>query len=122
VAQGQEYDIKYRVCDRRRFSTISIPPRAGVSLSTLAYEYHSGFIVSLHAHGSDQLIYAISEVMEVSSGNTMWTIPPQFAVWIPARTSHSIHLPRALSMRTIYLRSGLVRRLRECSPCCMFRR
>jgi hypothetical protein len=45
----------------------------------------------------------------------MGTIPPQFAVSIPARTSHSIHLPRALSMRTIYLRSGLVRRLRECS-------
>lgn len=90
-------------------------PPAGVSVSTLEYEYESGFDVPLHAHGSDQLIYAISGVMEVSSGNSLWIIPPQFAVWIPARVSHSIHMPRAVSMRTLYLRGGQVLRPRECS-------
>lgn|ERR1700738_4357104 len=90
-------------------------PPAGVAISTLAYEYKSGFDVPRHAHGSDQLIYAISGVMEVSSENSMWIIPPQFAVWIPARVLHRIHMPRAVSMRTLYIRSDEVARARECS-------
>jgi hypothetical protein len=35
-------------------------PKRGVSVATLAYEYPSRFHVPEHAHGSDQLIYAIS--------------------------------------------------------------
>jgi len=42
--------------------------------------------------------------MEVSAGQTCWLIPPQFAVWIPARTTHRIRMPGAVSMRTLYLR------------------
>src|SRR5271165_1946284 len=90
-------------------------PKRGVSVATLAYEYNAGFEVPEHAHGSDQLIYAISGVMEVSSGQSMWLIPPHFALWIPARTFHRIHMPGAVSMRTLYFRPGLVSRL---SPGC----
>src|SRR5271154_5435279 len=82
-------------------------PKRGVSIATLAYEYPSGFKVAEHAHGSDQLIYAISGIMEVSSDQSMWLIPPHFALWIPARTSHRIHMPGPVSMRTLYLRPGL---------------
>ncbi|MFZ0961487.1 MAG: helix-turn-helix transcriptional regulator [Terriglobia bacterium] len=85
-------------------------PKRGVSVATLAYEYTPGFQVPEHAHGSDQLIYAIRGIMEVSSGQSMWLIPPHFALWIPARTSHRIHMPGAVSMRTLYFRRGLVRR------------
>jgi quercetin dioxygenase-like cupin family protein len=60
-------------------------PQAGVAISTLEHEYKAGFEVPRHAHGSDQLIYAISGVMEVSSENSMWIIPPQFGLWIPTR-------------------------------------
>jgi AraC-like DNA-binding protein len=78
-------------------------PGPGVAISTLSYDYPAGFRVPLHAHGSAQLIYAIRGVMEVSSGNKVWVIPPQFAIWIPARTFHSIDMPRAVSMRTLYI-------------------
>jgi AraC-like DNA-binding protein/quercetin dioxygenase-like cupin family protein len=91
-------------------------PTPGVSISTLAYEYPAGFNVVEHAHGSDQLIYAPSGVMEVAAGRSLWLIPPQFAVWIPAQTSHKIRMPGAVSMRTLYLRRGLASRLpRTCS-------
>jgi len=53
--------------------------------------------------------------MEVSSGQSMWLIPPHFALWIPARTFHRIRMPGAVSMRTLYFRPGLVSRL---SPGC----
>lgn len=46
--------------------------------------------------------------MEVSSGESMWLIPPQFALWIPARCYHRIRMTSAVSMRTLYLRRGLV--------------
>ena len=85
-------------------------PGPGVSVATLAYEYRSGFQVPEHAHGSDQLIYAIRGVMEVHAGRNMWLIPPQFALWIPSRTLHRIRMPAVVSMRTLYFRPGLVSR------------
>jgi AraC-like DNA-binding protein len=82
-------------------------PRRGILISTLAYEYPRGYRVPQHSHGSDQLIYAIGGVMEVSVGRSVWLIPPHFALWIPARTAHSLRMPEAVSMRTLYLRRGL---------------
>lgn len=79
-------------------------PKSGVAVATLAYEYPRGFRVPEHAHGSDQLIYAIRGAMEVSAGNSVWLIPPHFALWIPARTYHRIHMPVPVSMRTLYWR------------------
>jgi AraC-like DNA-binding protein len=86
-------------------------PGRGISISTLAYEYPRGFQVPEHAHGSDQLIYAIRGVMQVSAGPGVWLIPPHFGIWIPARTFHSIKMPGAVSMRTLYMRRGLAAEL-----------
>src|SRR5262252_3855465 len=95
---------------RQGYITEYDPPR-GVTISTLAYEYPRGFEVNEHAHGSDQLIYAIRGVMQVSAGQGVWLIPPHFGLWIPARTSHSIRMPGPVSMRTLYIRCGLAARL-----------
>lgn len=86
-------------------------PRPGTSISTLAYEYPPAFRVPEHAHGADQVIYATRGVMEVSAGQSFWLIPPQFAIWIPARTMHRLRMPGAVSMRTLYLRRGLAAKL-----------
>ena len=115
--------IVARVLLRRNISTLrqksvlrEYDPKRGVSISTLAYEYPSRFQVPEHAHGSDQLIYAISGIMEVSSDETVWLIPPHFALWIPARTYHRIQMPGPVSMRTLYLRNGLsARSERRCA-------
>jgi AraC-like DNA-binding protein len=86
-------------------------PKPGTSISTLAYDYPPEFQVPEHAHGADQVIYATRGVMEVSAGQSFWLIPPQFAIWIPARTRHRIRMPGAVSMRTLYLRRGLAPKL-----------
>jgi AraC-like DNA-binding protein/mannose-6-phosphate isomerase-like protein (cupin superfamily) len=83
-------------------------PKRGISVATLAYEYPARFQVPEHAHGSDQLIYAIRGVMQVFSGQSMWLIPPHFALWVPAQTDHRLSMPGAVSMRTLYFRPGLV--------------
>jgi AraC-like DNA-binding protein len=85
-------------------------PKPGVAVATLAYEYPREFDVSEHAHGSDQLIYATSGLMEVFDDRSTWLIPPQFALWIPAGHFHRIHMPVPVSMRTLYLRTGLTTR------------
>lgn len=90
-------------------------PRPGVSIASLARDYPRSSLISGHAHGSDQLIYASRGVMEVASRQKLWMIPPHFALWIPARTEHRIRMPERVSMRTLYLRPGLIRM----EPVCM---
>lgn len=46
--------------------------------------------------------------MEVSSGRNRWTVPPQFALWIPAKTFHNIQMIGVVRMRTLYFRPGIV--------------
>jgi AraC-like DNA-binding protein len=89
-------------------------PRRGVLISTLAFEYPRRFHVNEHAHGSDQLIYAIRGVMRVMAGQGVWLIPPYFGLWIPAGTFHSIKMAEAVSMRTLYMRPGLAPRVPQC--------
>lgn len=83
-------------------------PKRGVSVATLAYEYPARYEVPEHAHGSDQLIYAIRGLMEVYSAQSKWLVPPHSALWIPARCRHRIHMPGPVAMRTLYLRPGLI--------------
>jgi len=90
-------------------------PPPGVMFSTLEYEYSTAWEIPPHAHGSDQLIYAIRGVMEVTAGDTLWVVPPQFALWVPAGIEHSIRIARPVSMRTLYVRSGRVRRGKKCA-------
>src|SRR5947209_5434478 len=90
-------------------------PGRGVSISTLAYDYPRGSLVQPHAHGSDQLIYASCGVMEVASGQNLWIIPPHFGLFVPVGTVHRIRMPESVSMRTLYLRPGLVRLGNQCA-------
>ena len=90
-------------------------PARGISVATHSQEYPPGFHVSLHAHGSDQLIYASRGVMEVTSGQQVWMIPPHFGLWIPARTPHRIRMPERVDMRTLYLRPVLTNLERSCT-------
>ena len=85
------------------------PPR-GASVSALAWEYPAGAHVPEHAHGSDQLMYAIEGIMEVTSGLSVWVIPPEFALWIPSRMSHRIRMDGVVKMRTLYFRPGVITR------------
>lgn len=84
-------------------------------MTALAYDLGHGHAIPEHLHPEDQLVYACRGVMTVRTNAGTWVVPTQRAVWIPARTPHSILMSGAVSMRTIYLRARLVRRLpREC--------
>lgn len=92
-------------------AALEFDPKAGISVSTFAYEYPRDFRVPVHIHGSAQLVYATSGLMEIGAGAGVWLIPPQFAIWIPARTPHRIRMAGSVSMRTLYVRRELARAL-----------
>ncbi len=49
-----------------------------------------GAAIALHAHDEAQLLFAASGTMQVYTSAGRWLVPPQLAVWIPARTPHRI--------------------------------
>ena len=66
----------------------------------------------------DQLVLRSSvepTVMEVTSDQNVWIIPPQFGLWLPAHRAHQIRMPERVSMRTIYLRRGVALTARSCA-------
>jgi len=90
----------------RHSPTRSLDPGPGTSIATFARDYTHQFQIKGHAHGSDQLVYASRGVMRVISNQTLWVIPPHFGLWVPAQT-HQISMTGPVSMRTLYLRSGI---------------
>lgn len=92
------------------------PPRLGPDdvprpVTGLAWDYPAGYLVPLHQHRKSQLVYARAGVMTVTTGDGSWVVPPQRAVWVPARTDHQISMAGAVQMRTLYLDSAAARTL-----------
>ncbi|CAG9220557.1 AraC family transcriptional regulator [Paraburkholderia tropica] len=73
--------------------------------SVLAKEYADGFEVGEHRHARAQLIYATRGVIEVSVAHTLWLVPPQRALWMPADTPHAMRARGAVSLRSPYIRA-----------------
>ncbi|HEX5794592.1 MAG TPA: helix-turn-helix transcriptional regulator [Geminicoccaceae bacterium] len=76
-----------------------------------AFDYPKGHQIAPHRHDWAQLIYARAGVMTVATAAGAWVVPPQRAVWVPAGTEHAIHCETPLSMRALFLASGLRRAL-----------
>ena len=90
-------------------------PKFLAPVATLSYDFPNGHVVPLHYHPEDQLVYACRGVMSVQTSDGTWVVPPQRAVWIPAKVLHSILMSGSVSMRTLYLRTRLARGLpRNC--------
>jgi AraC-like DNA-binding protein len=76
----------------------------------LAKTHESGALLPTHQHRSGQLVFAISGVMQVHTDDSQWTIPPQRALWVPARQPHAVRMLSRTLMRTIYIRPDVVSR------------
>lgn len=68
-----------------------------------ACDYPAGWDTGRHCHARAQLVFATHGVMTVSTTAGWWVVPPQLAVWIPARQEHALLMHRAVKLRTLYL-------------------
>jgi len=92
-------------------------PKLPAPVSTLVYDFVHGHVIPPHFHPEDQLVYATRGVMTVQTDDGTWVVPPRRAVWIPARTPHSISMSGPVSMRTLYLRARMAKKLPR--SCCV---
>jgi AraC-like DNA-binding protein len=53
-------------------------------------------------HREAQLVYAAKGTMQVTTPKGRWLVPPDRAVWVPARLEHSIDVLADIQMRTLY--------------------
>ena len=71
----------------------------------------------MHFHDRDQLVFASRGVMTVTTNDGAWVVPAYRAVWIPARTTHTIAMSGVVAMRTLYLKPRLAESLPR--TCCV---
>ena len=68
----------------------------------VARNYRKGVRLGAHMHREAQLVYAARGTMQVTTPKGRWLVPPDRAVWVPARLEHSIDVLAELQMRTLY--------------------
>jgi AraC-like DNA-binding protein len=97
--------------------TLSSRPIVG-----LRDEYPAGFVDPPHSHSRIQLLYACSGVMNVTTADCSYAVPPERALWIGAGIEHEVSCRNDVSLRTLYIATELCRttaqscRLVEMSP------
>src|SRR5581483_2129224 len=57
--------------------------------------------IGWHYHDVPQLVYPSSGVLAISAAAGTWVVPPQRAVWIPARVPHAHRAHGPTQMRTL---------------------
>lgn len=72
-------------------------------LAAMSKSFADGHEISRHHHARDQLVYAVSGVMRIRTAAEGWIVPPDRAVYLPARTEHSIGIRGRVEMRTLYI-------------------
>jgi AraC-like DNA-binding protein/quercetin dioxygenase-like cupin family protein len=83
------------VIQGRRIST-------GDGIHMIANEYPKGARLDTHMHREAQLVYAARGTMQVTTPKGRWLVPPDRAVWVPARLAHAIDVLADIDMRTLY--------------------
>src|SRR4051812_28674752 len=82
------------------------PPTAHRELAggihLVARDYRKGVRLGTHMHREAQLVYAAKGTMQVTTPKGRWLVPPDRAVWVPARLEHAIDVLADIQMRTLY--------------------
>src|SRR3954447_13361565 len=74
----------------------------GDGVHLVARNYRKGVRLGAHMHREAQLVYAAKGTMQVTTPGGRWLVPPDRAVWVPARLEHSIDVLADVQMRTLY--------------------
>ncbi len=82
----------------------------GDGVHMVARSYRKGLRLDPHVHREAQLVYAASGTMQVTTPKGRWLVPPDRAVWVPARLEHAIDVLADIEMRTLYFDLGWLTR------------
>jgi quercetin dioxygenase-like cupin family protein len=82
----------------------------GDGVHLVARNYKKGVRLDTHMHREAQLVYAARGTMQVTTPKGRWLVPPDRAVWVPARLEHAIDVLADIEMRTLYFDLQRVKR------------
>src|SRR5215469_4334805 len=85
----------------------------GDGLHLVARNYRKGVRLDPHMHREAQLVYAARGTMQVTTPKGRWLVPPDRAVWVPARLVHAIDVLADIEMRTLYFDLAWLKRERR---------
>jgi AraC-like DNA-binding protein len=85
----------------------------GDGVHMVANHYKKGVRLDTHMHREAQLVYAARGTMQVTTPKGRWLVPPDRAVWVPARLEHAIDVLADIDMRTLYFDLGWLKRERR---------
>ena len=85
----------------------------GDGVHLVARSYKKGLRLDPHMHREAQLVYAASGTMQVTTPKGRWLVPPDRAVWVPARLEHAIDVLADIEMRTLYFEVPWLKRERR---------
>ncbi len=85
-------------------------PARGGAVHLLARRYKKGTRLDPHMHRELQLVFATHGTMQVTTPKGRWLVPPDRAVWVPARLEHAIDVLADIEMRTLYFDLGWLTR------------
>lgn len=71
-------------------------------LFAISEDHSNGAHIARHDHPVHQLLYAISGVVVARCGRSIFTLPPDRALWIPAGVTHSFRMHGQVRLRTAY--------------------
>jgi AraC-like DNA-binding protein len=87
-----------------------IQPPITDGVHRVARLYKKGVRLDTHMHREAQLVYAARGTMQVTTPKGRWLVPPDRAVWVPARLEHAIDVLADIEMRTLYFDLGWLAR------------
>lgn len=102
---------------KRQAAIFDRSPDRRSQITTLTHDYPGAYVIPLHYHDRDQLVYASRGVMTVRTHDGAWVVPTHRAVWIPAAVPHTIAMSGNVAMRTLYFKPRLVKALPR--SCCV---
>ena len=85
----------------------------GDGVHLVSRSYRKGLRLDPHMHREAQLVYAASGTMQVTTPKGRWLVPPDRAVWVPARLVHAIDVLADIEMRTLYFDLAWLKRERR---------
>jgi len=78
---------------------------------SMAVTFPKGAVLDDRASEWDRLVYASRGAMRIRTAREEWMVPPHRALWVPAGVRHRVETKGPVSVRSLYFRPGLARRL-----------
>ena len=78
-------------------------PIAGRPVFAYEDKFPLGYVYPEHTHDRAQLSFSLSGVMSVMTEDANFILPPNRAIWIPAKTSHKVASRSAMHFQIVYI-------------------